>query len=293
MSEYVPAPNLVSAIAHRTAAEMLMGDDDPLMTLAQVVQDDSARVHDTDNRQLAAATSELQSRIRSHLPPYSHPENPNHLHRYQQLVRNQQQQHFPLSSSVGSQQHMLVQGSAAAGPGLSMPKPQAEWAGSIADVVNLTHASVHSVSNGPNPGEVLVSALPMRQNADANHRTSLIDFGSSSGQYPGPSQQWRGGPLEGGGEGREAQARLALGDVPGDAPAPLPNSASIEEMVSNLKAIIKNRVRKVCNDEYRQHHERDSASEAVKTHLKTVALHAQVWILKHLVRLKPGQKITE
>ena len=63
--------------------------------------------------------------------------------------------------------------------------------------------------------------------------------------------------------------------------------------MSNLKAIIKNRVRKVCNDEYRQHHERDSASEAVKTHLKTVALHAQVWILKHLVRLKPGQKITE
>ena len=41
--------------------------------------------------------------------------------------------------------------------------------------------------------------------------------------------------------------------MPGDASAPLPNSASVElvdEMVNHLKGMVKKTVRKVCNDEY-------------------------------------------
>ena len=265
-----------SAIGHKTAAEIMMGGDDPLMALAQVAQEDSARLQDTDNRQLAAAPSHLQAQICSQ-PQYSHAQDPNPLHRYQQFVHRQQQQPVPLSSATVSHQHMLAQGLAAAGPGLSLPKPQAEWAGSIADVVN----------------HLLVPALTMRQKPAANHQTSLVSFGGSSDQYPGPSQQWRGAPLEGGGDAREKQARFAPGVVPGDASALLPNSASAEEMVNSIKVMIKKFVRQVCNDEYRQHHERDSASEAVKTHLKKVALHAQARLLKHLVRLQPGQSIND
>ena len=64
-------------------------------------------------------------------------------------------------------------------------------------------------------------------------------------------------------------------------------------MVNKVKAMIKKTVQRVCNDEYRQHHKRESASEAVKTHLKKVAMHAQARLLKHLVRLQPGQSMTE
>ena len=87
------------------------------MALAKVAQDDSARVQDANNQQLAATPSEVPSRFRA---------------------KNQfRSQPPPRSSVVVSQQHMLVQGRAAAGQGLRLHTLQAEWAGSIADVVNM------------------------------------------------------------------------------------------------------------------------------------------------------------
>ena len=79
----------------------------------------------------------------------------------------------------------------------------------------------------------------------------------------------------------------------GGTPAALPESGPIEEMVNKVKAMIKKTVQRVCNDEYRQHHKRESAGEAVKTHLKKVTMHVQARLFKHLVRLQPGQSMTE
>ena len=61
----------------------------------------------------------------------------------------------------------------------------------------------------------------------------------------------------------------------------------------NLLDSVQARVRHLCNVEYRMHIRCQSATEAVKNHLKQVATHAQNRLIKHLAKLGPGQEIND
>ena len=64
-------------------------------------------------------------------------------------------------------------------------------------------------------------------------------------------------------------------------------------LVERIKQAIKAKVRHFCNDEYRQHYRKQSATEAVKAHLKQVAAKAQVGLLLLVMKLRPGDNLQE
>jgi predicted O-linked N-acetylglucosamine transferase (SPINDLY family) len=294
-----------SAMGHKSAMDLLlttgMVDDDPLLALAQV----AVTGHEIDEEQLAATPSQVQARFFSQLshysetqlPQYSKRNSPNPVHYLQQHLHQQHQHPSSLSPSMSSQQHMLGQGPAAAGSGFSLSTPQAEWAGRLADVVpavSMGNPSFRPPGNGdPTSAQVIAPAVPVTPNSAANHQYPVFGFGTSNSQYLNPTKQWVNAPMGGGLAAIEGPAQLPREAVPVEALAPLPDSDNKNLYLERVKFLIKKTVRKVCNDEYKQHHQRGSANEAVKAHLKTVAVQAQTRLLKHLVRIPPGQRITD
>jgi hypothetical protein len=49
----------------------------------------------------------------------------------------------------------------------------------------------------------------------------------------------------------------------------------------------------MCNDEHKQHHQRSTANEPVKAHLRTTGLDAQTRLLNHLINIQTGQRLTD
>ena len=294
-----------SAIGHKSAMDLLlttgMVDDDPLLALAQV----AVTGQETDEEQLAATPSQVQARFFSQLsqysetqlPQYSKRKSPNPVHYLQQHLHTQHQHPSSLSPSISSQQHMLGQGLAAAGSGFSLSTPQAEWAGRLADVVpavSMGNPSFRHPSNGDlASAQVIAPAVQVSQNSAANHQYPVFGFGISNSQYLNPTKQWASAPMGGGLAAREGSAQMPREAVPVEASAPLLDSDHKNVYLERVKCLIKKTVRRVCNNEYKQHHQRGSANEAVKAHLKTVAVQAQTRLLKHLVRIPPGQGITD
>ena len=285
---------------HKSAMDLLMTtgmvDDDPLLALAQVaVQNDSVAIgQETSEEQLAATPSQVQARLFSQLsqysetqlPQYSKRKSPNPVHYLQQHLHKQHRHPSSLSPSMSSQQHMLGQGPAAAGSGFSLSTPQAEWAGRLADVLP-------AVSMGNPSFRPIAPAVQVSPNSAASHQYPVFSFGTGNSQYLNPTKQWVNAPMGGGSATREGPARLPREAVPVEESAPFSDSDNKNLYLERVKFLIKKTVRRVCNDEYKQHHQRGSANEAVKAHLKTVAVQAQTRLLKHLVRIPPGQGIAD
>jgi hypothetical protein len=294
-----------SAMGHKSAMDLLlttgMVDNDPLLALAQV----AVTGQETGEEQLAATPSQGQARFfpqlsqysETQLPQYSKRKSPNPVHYLQQHLHKQHQHPSSLSPSMSSQQHMLGQGPAAAGSGFNLSTPQAEWAGRLADVVpavSMGNPSFRPPGNcDPTSAQVIAPAVHVSPNSAANHQYPVFGFGTSNSQYLNPTKQWVNVPMGGGLAAREGPAQLPREAVPVEASAPVPDSDNKNLYLERVKFLIKKTVRKVCNDEYKQHHQRGSANEAVKAHLKTVAVQAQTRLLKHLVRIPPGQGITD
>ena len=83
-----------------------------------------------------------------------------------------------------------------------------------------------------------------------------------------------------------------IGAVGAAAGAPRRNQASQHtDNLNTIKDAIKTRVRAVCNDEYRMHYRRQSATPAVKNHLKQVALIAQTKFLTDITKRPQHQSM--
>ena len=72
-----------------------------------------------------------------------------------------------------------------------------------------------------------------------------------------------------------------LGDAAVNAAPMDANAVLLDKIKNHIKMV----VRTVCNIEYRTHHSRQSATDAVKQHLKTVAANAQNKLMNKILQL--------
>ena len=168
---------------------------------------------------------------------------------------------------------------------------QADWMG-IGRIVD-----VFALHSGANPNhrlmtgqQVLNCSRDKLQNTTAPVQALACSqkVASTGGRDTARQQCGGGRPQQRGGESLGTNFNVATSAKSADLMQTLKR-----KLIEDMKDSVKARVRHLCNVEYRMHIRCQSATEAVKNHLKQVATHAQNRLIKHLAKLGPGQEIND